>query len=380
MLPVSAETRQIVPIDAAGDTGSLALLRQFGAAGGWVEEVSAQGPRFRLPCGGIFSWEPGGQIEFSTRPYRSATALLQTLHSVVLPLRAMAAAEGVELLSIGIDPCNPVKAVPLQLHSERYARMATYLDTLGPAGARMMRQTASFQLNLDWGAEPLLPWRVMNAAAPYVTAIFANSGTYAGQETGFRSYRAQIWRELDPERTGVLGTRPDGVDEYLDFALGAHAMFAPSPEGEYLPFGEHLARGGVTLAAWHAHLTTLFPEVRPKGYMEIRSADALEPEWYAAPIALLSGIVYHRPSLSAAANLLGAPDPELLGRAARLGLSDAGIASAARDLFEIGLTGCAALGEGFIDGPSLEAAREFYDRFTRRARSPTDGCALLSCS
>ena len=380
MLPVSAETRRILPIQAAGETDSLGLLRRFGATRGWTEERSPHGTRFRLPCGGFFTWEPGGQIEFSTRPYLSVTALMERLHSVILPLRTAAAAEGVDLLSVGIDPCNPVTAAPLQLSTERYVRMASYFDTRGPAGARMMRQTASFQLNLDWGVEPLLPWRLMNAAAPYITAIFANSSTYAGQETGFRSYRAEVWRELDPERTGVLGTRSAAIDEYLDFALGARAMLAPSPEGEYLPFGEHLARGGVTLADWHTHLTTLFPEIRPKGHMEIRSADAVEPEWYAAPIVLLAGIVYHRPSLYAAASLLGAPDPALLRRAGRLGLSDPGIASVAHDLFEIGLIGCAALGEAFVDGASLEAAREFYDRFTRQARSPAGACDLLPCS
>ena len=87
--------------------------------------------------------------------------------------------------------------------TKRYERMADYLGRRGPAGARMMRQTASFQVALDLDDEPWLRWRVLNAAAPYVVAIFANSPVYAGVETGCASTRAQVWRALDPARTGL---------------------------------------------------------------------------------------------------------------------------------------------------------------------------------
>jgi glutamate--cysteine ligase len=122
---------------------------------------------------------------------------------------------------------------------------------------------------------------------------------------------------------------------------------------------------------WHQHLTTLFPEVRPKGFAEVRSADAVAPEWYAAPLVLLAGIAYHPPSLRAAADLLGDPDPALLAPAGRDGLSDPRIASVAADLAGIALSGAAAM-PAFFAGQDIDEAAGFFARYTRQARSPAD--------
>ena len=93
---------------------------------------------------------------------------------------------------MGIDPTGDIDAAPLLLSTKRYERMAAYLGRRGPAGARMMRQTAAFQVALDFDDEPWLRWRVLNAAAPYVVAVFANSSVYDGVETGCPSTRAQV--------------------------------------------------------------------------------------------------------------------------------------------------------------------------------------------
>src|ERR687890_763464 len=105
-------------------------------------------------------------------------------------LPAAAAGEGIDLLATGIDPFNSIEQAPLLVTAKRYQLMAEYFATLGPAGARMMRQTASFQINLDFDEEPWFRWRVLNALAPYVTAIFANSPIYGGTPTGYQSTRA----------------------------------------------------------------------------------------------------------------------------------------------------------------------------------------------
>lgn len=371
LIPVCAASRAVVPIRAEEGPSTLPLLRRFGAGHGWVEEASPYGaPCFRLPDGGVVSYEPGGQIELSTPPFRTATALLASLRSAVLALRAAAREEGIELLSVGIDPHNPVEAVPLQLHGPRYARMAEYLARIGPAGARMMRQTASLQVALDWEDDAPLRWRVLNAAAPYLVAIFASSSVYAGADTGEWSFRARAWRELDPARTGVFRAAGEPALEYLGFALRAPALLKPTRRGDYVPAGEWIARGEMTAWEWSTHLTTLFPEVRPNGYAEVRAIDGVEPEWYAAPVALLAGVTYHAASLREAAALLGDPDPELLERAGRVGLRDPEIARVAGELFEVGLRGAAAIGERFLSGAELEVAREFYRRYTATGRAP----------
>ncbi len=142
--------------------------------------------------------------------------------------------------------------------------------------------------------------------------------------------------------------------------------------GEHPPFGEWLARAQPTLHEWHEHLTTLFPEVRPRGHFELRSADAVAPRWYAAPLALAVGITYDPGALRAAADLLGLPELGLLDQAGRMGLRDPAIARTATDLADIALLGCQALGPAYFHPADLEQARTFFERYTRRGRSPAD--------
>lgn len=373
-IPIETATWRRCPIESEGGgvPATLPFLRRYGARQGWVETCTSKGtPCFLLPGGGTFTFEPGGQLEYSSPPCHSPSALLGLLRSVVLPLRAAAAGEGVTLLAVGIDPANSIEEAPLLLTTPRYARMADYLARRGPMGARMMRQTASFQMNLDFDDEPWRRWQVFNAAAPYVVAMFANSSIYAGADTGCVSARAEVWRTLDPDRTG-LPWGAAAATTYLDFALAAPALLLPTVGGEYLRFGDWLSRAELMPEEWHDHLTTLFPEVRPRGHLELRSADAVEPRWYAAPLALAVGIAYDPGGLRAAADLLGAPDLGLLARAGRTGLRDPAMARTAADLSQIALDGCASLGPSYFHPADLEEARAYFERYTWRARAPAD--------
>jgi glutamate--cysteine ligase len=112
--------------------------------------------------------------------------------------------------------------------------------------------------------------------------------------------------------------------------------------------------------------------VRPRGHFELRSADAVAPQWYAAPVALAVGITYEPRALRAAADLLGAPDLGRLDRAGRRGLRDPALASTAADLVQIALDGCAGLGPAYFNPADLEQARAFFDQYTRQGRSPAD--------
>ena len=373
LIPVEAGTGRRCGIDSEGTLSTLPFLRTYGSKVSWRESLTQKGtPCFTLSSGGTLTFEPGGQLEYSSSPFASASALLADLRGVILPLRAAAADEGIDLLAVGLDPYNSEERAPMLIQARRYERMAEYLARRGPAGARMMRQTAAFQIGIDFDDEPWLRWRVLNAAAPFFVAIFANSPIYAGERTGHQSSRADVWRKLDPARTGLPYQEEAPVQAYLDFALDAPAILLPTIEGEHRPFGEWLVSASPTSEEWQDHLSTLFPEVRPRGHLELRSADAIGPEWYAAPLALAAGILYDSRALRAAADLLPPPDLGLLERAGRLGVHDKDIASTSVDLFELALAGCVGLGPVYFHPSDLEQARAYFDRYTRRGRAPAD--------
>ena len=372
IIPAYSATGRPLPLEGQ-DASTLAILRVAGAAAGWRERRSSKAnvPEIEMPDGGRITFEPGGQIEISSAPDPSLSALVGRLRATVRAI-AEAAPDGVELLSRGIDPRTRVEDVAPQLDADRYRRMLRHFDRIGPSGARMMRQTASFQVCVDGGDAPELTWTVLNALAPFMVAMFANSPRYAGRDTGHKSYRRHIWATLDPRRTGLLGVASDPVAEYLDFALDAPAFLLPDVNGTAAPFSYWLARGEATASDWCTHLSTLFPEVRPRGYFEVRSADVVAPEWYAVPLVVVAGLVYHRPSLDAAADLLGAPDAALLDRSGRHGLSDAVLGGKAPRLCDLALDGCVALGTEFVSAADLDTAAEYFERYTRRGLAPAD--------
>ncbi|HJU90120.1 MAG TPA: glutamate-cysteine ligase family protein [Gemmatimonadaceae bacterium] len=372
VLPLDRATGQPVPLTAAERPSSLGVVREAGTRAGWKEHCSAKGtPCFALPDGGTITFEPGGQIEYSSPPCDSVTVLLSHLRATNAALIEAGDRLDVELAALGIHPDTRAHDVPMQLRAPRYERMAEYFETIGPHGARMMRQTASFQVSVDLDADADLRWRVLNAAAPHLTAIFANSARYAGADSSCRSVRADCWRKLDPARTGIFDSG-DPACTYLGFALAAPMMMLGSPDEGYPTFRDALRSGRLTSEDFEIHLSTLFPDVRPRGYLEVRAMDAIPEGWYAAPLALVAGITYDHDALLDAIDLLGEADDALLIRAGREGLRDPALATAAISLFEIALRGCESLGERFFARPELERARDYFAAYTSRGRSPAD--------
>lgn len=372
VIPLDELTHRPVPIVSESSASSLSVMRSVSRRAGWTEIPAGDDPpSWSLPDGGRVSFEPGGQIELSSAPSENLSRLIRDLQCTSQLLSSAFASTGVALETGGVDPYNKIPDVALQLHRPRYERMTRYFDSIGTSGVRMMRQTASLQINVDAGTQPYKRWTLLNMLAPFVISIFANSPVYEGESTGHQSYRSHFWRTLDAGRTGVpAGDGGDPVERYLDFALGAGAMMRS--EGSYASFDVWLRDGEPTVEDWETHLSTLFPEVRPRGYFELRSADAISPEDLAAPIAFVAGLVYDEATAQSAAGLLAGSTAPSLEVAGREGLRDSDIAETAVKLVDLALAGCESIGESYLTRHDVNAAADFFDRYTRRGRSPGD--------
>lgn len=337
------------------------VVSRLGRREGWSEQ-SAGGdpPSWTLQDGARISFEPGGQIEISTAPQPTAAAVIDSTQNLAKLLRSAMASDGIDLLARGVDPYNEIDAVPLQLHRDRYAGMTRYFDSIGPSGVRMMRQTAALQINLERGDDPRSRWGLLNSLAPIVVALFANSHNYAGKPTQWASYRSQLWRTLDPSRTGIVYDDAAHVERYLTFALDAIAMRGDGQT--YRPFREWIHHPSIEREDWLFHLSTLFPEVRPKEFFELRSADTIEPEALAAPVVFVTSLVYDEQSAHQAAELTGAPSEELLERAGRLGLADPEIRRITSRLVVLALDGARRLGGDYLQRSHLAAAYQYFAR------------------
>jgi glutamate--cysteine ligase len=363
-IPVEVTTGRPAPLSRT--LGALAVL-------GWTTRYSAKSgvPELCRADGARLTFEPGGQVEYSSAPHASGTALLADVERALSAISAALAADGCALLFAGLDPRTPVGDVPLQLDAERYRRMDAYFATVGPAGRRMMRQTASIQLCVDAGPAPLDRWRLLASLAPVAAAMFANSPLDTGAFTGESSRRRRIWAELDPLRTGLRALGDDPVGEYLAFALAAPAFLLGGDPGDAEPFVQWIARGA-THDDWLAHLSTLFPDVRPRGYFEFRVADAVAGDALPALIALVAGIAWHAPSAAAAQRGLPMPTASLMARAGRDALGDQSLARASRFASALAIDACRALGGTALDVAALSRAQRFFDAYTQAGRVPAD--------
>lgn len=362
LIPLLMSTRKPATAARSNAAPSTAeVLARLGATDGWIEQKANADPSaWLLPDGGRISFEPGGQIEISSAPQPTASEVISHTQAIVAGLRAAMAEAGIELIARGVDPYNDIDAVPLQLHRERYAGMTRYFDAIGPSGVRMMRQTAALQISVEHGDDPAARWRLLNALAPIVLALFANSRDYAGKRTAWASYRSQLWRTLDPSRTGIPYAEDDPAARYLDFALDAGAMRAS--ETSPRSFRDWMRDTEVDVDDWSFHLSTLFPEVRPREFFELRSADTIEPQFLAAPVVFVTSLVYDRASARRAADLLGAPDIDLLERAGRNGLDDDKIRAMASRLVDCALEGAQRLGPDYIAASHLWDASQYFAR------------------
>jgi glutamate--cysteine ligase len=368
LIPVHGSTRLPALPSSSGGASTASVLSRLGKREGWQEKsVESDPPSWKLDEGASISFEPGGQIEISSAPHASAASAIEATQALVATIRREMAAAGIDLLSFGVDPYNGIDAVPLQLHRDRYTRMTRFFDSIGPSGVRMMRQTAAVQINVERGRNPEQRWVLLNALAPYLVALFGNSRDYAGKATEHASYRAHLWRTLDISRTGLPCDAADPAARYLAFALDAKAMRSSDGSRPWVSFGDWMRSTDIGEDDWQFHLSTLFPEVRPKEFFEIRSPDAVDSDRLAAPLVFVTGIVYDEESASAAAALAGAPSEKLLERAGWLGVGAPEIEKILPRLVELALSGAERLGKNYLSADQVSTARQYFAQALSRS-------------
>ena len=238
--------------------------------------------------GQIVSLEPGGQLEFATRPHRALKQLREEILTYCDRLTDAGQAEDIGFWALGHQPYVTVETAP-HMPRPRYERMRAFLSQRGARALEMMHLTGSIQCTVDFQNETNLVNKVRTAArvSPFLSALVAASPFSSGRANGFQSIRYQIWLETDDERCGVWPEMydPEGltIERYIARTLAAPPMFFIRDEVyrdvEPKPFAAYVREGfegqPVTVGDFLDHLTTFFPEVRPKGYVELRGADCL---------------------------------------------------------------------------------------------------------
>lgn len=354
--------------------------------------LAAAGATGVLPGGGRLTREPGGQVEVSSRP-GTLLSCIEATAADSAALRAALALDGLTLTGWGLEPFLDPERV---LEHPRYQAMEAFFDRGGPWGRWMMRATCGVQVNLDAGDEGdgasgwRRRWRLAHRIGPVLVAAFANSPLWHGRPTGFKSSRQALWARLDPGRTRAPadgGQSADPRRAWAEYALDAEVLCVrrEAPDPWDVPTGLTLrswldGRAGMpppTRADLDYHLTTLFPPVRPRGWIELRMIDAQHGAGWAVALAVATALMDDPRAAEAAWTATeplcpaGAlmPDAALWERAARHALAAPEIGKAA--------LGCFAAAEGALAGlPGAGALRgevaAFTERYVARGRCPAD--------
>ena len=297
------------------------------------------------------SLEPGGQFELSGAPLKDIHEICAETGQHLMEVKMVADELNLGFLGAGFDPMWRREDVPV-MPKGRYNIMRAYMPKKGNLGLDMMLRTCTIQANLDFDSEAdmVAKFRTSLALQPIATALFACSPFTEGRPNGFLSARANVWTDTDADRTGMLGFVFEdgfGFERYADYALDTPMYFAKR-DGKYVDAsgqsfrdfqaGRLPALPGEypTIKDWNDHLTTLFPEVRLKAYLEMRGADGGPWSRICALPALWAGVLYDAPSLAAAWDLVkdwDIADHERLRRdVTRLGLKAEVAGRSVRDI------------------------------------------------
>jgi glutamate--cysteine ligase len=329
-----------------------------------------------LPGDSRLTFEPGGQVELSSRPlpdFEAGVAVQRDAQTLTTALGR----DGIALVALGLLP-GAVR--PRALHLPRYDAMEAHFDTLGTAGRTMMRQTAALQVNVDLGADGQRPdrWTTAHALGPLLAAVFANSPFVDRAPSDWCSSRLATWLAIERGRTAPVGAEGTARAAWAEYALRAPLMFIRASDADYVPvltpltFGNWITDGHEL--GWPTeddlsyHLTTLFPPIRPRGWLELRMIDTLPAHWAVVPAYLALALLED----TEAARRIAASLVPLSGRwedAARDGVHRPEFAHAARECFAAALDALPRL-----DAPSgvIDLVEAYRDRYVNRDRCPAD--------
>ncbi len=314
-------TKDNSPVPYEGAQGIRTILESMQQRLGW-DPIIDEGKLIGLvsPEGqGAISLEPGGQFELSGAPlqtihqtYAEASQHLRDVHEISTPL-------GIRFLGMGGSPKWSLAETPVMPKS-RYAIMTGYMPKVGSQGLDMMYRTSTIQVNLDFGSETDMrhKMQVSMKLQSVATALFAASPFTEGKPNGLQSWRSDIWRDTDNNRAGVLPfvfSERFGFADYTDWALDV-PMYFIMRDGHYIDctnitfrqfmngaLKDHPSAGQPNMGDWANHISTLFPEVRLKRFLEMRGADGGPLEHIAALAAFWVGLLYDQEALNAALDL-----------------------------------------------------------------------------
>src|SRR5215217_2879577 len=314
-------TDPLRPVTYEGPDGVHALLMGMAERTGWEPFFDGDNPIGLwdpVAHGGI-SLEPGGQFELSGAPQPDLHASAAETAEHMRLAKEVGAPLDIHFLGLGVTPLWSVKDIPAMPKS-RYGIMTPYMDKVGTLGTSMMYRSCTVQTNLDFSSEAdmVKKLRVSVALQPVATALFANSPFADGRDTGYLSYRSHIWLNTDNDRTGMLPFAFEegfGFEQYADYALDV-PMYFVIRNGEDVNVAGESFRGFLrgelpqlpgekpTIKDWEDHLSTIFPEVRLKQFLEMRGADMGDEKSVTALSAFWTGLLYDAVSLEAAYELI----------------------------------------------------------------------------
>ena len=311
------------PVPYEGPAGISALLHGLADRFGWRpvydrdKVIALDDPSGE--CGASITLEPGGQFELSGAPVRTIFQTCEEVGRHLKQVGEIADPLGISFLALGFSPLWTLAETP-RMPKSRYDIMTAYMPKVGKLGLDMMYRTATVQVNLDFAdeADMVKKLRVSLALQPVATALFANSPFTEGKPNGFLSYRSAIWLDTDNARAGMLPFAFEdgmGYERYVDYALDVPMYFVrrnkryiDTAGGSFRAFLEgklpQLKGEKPTIDDWADHLTTIFPEVRLKRYLEMRGADSGPWSSLCALPALWAGLLYDQASLDAAYDLV----------------------------------------------------------------------------
>ncbi len=363
------------PVPYEGERGIRALIEGLAARTGWEPILDGASPIGLADeaGGGAISLEPGGQFELSGAPVETVHETASELARHLRHVEAVGGPLGLRFLTLGMSPLWTLAETPV-MPKGRYRIMAGYMPKVGTRGLDMMFRTATVQANLDFGSERdmVRKLRASVALQPVATAIFANSPFTDGTANGRLTERSEIWLDTDRARTGMIPFAFEdgmGYERYVDYALDVPMYFVKRGDVYHDVAGAsfrdllagrlpQLPGERATISDWANHLSTIFPEVRLKRFLEMRGADNGPADIIAALSAFWVGLLYDEGALDAALDLVSpwsAADRQSLrdavpGRA--LGATVAGrpLRDVARDALAISRRGLAARGRRDASG------------------------------